>query len=408
MRIVCPFCGIEREIEHSSSPCDIECVCGRRFPLGNECILEEYSEIDCALPEKIGKYPVLELIGFGGMGKIYKAMHPELMIPVAIKALKKEFSGDERSRDRFIRSARICARISHPNVVRVYDCGYDGDELYLVMEYIDGGSAQDLLEERGHLTPEETAYIAAGVCTGLMEAEARNIVHRDIKPENIMFDIEGTVKLLDLGLAKISGDKRLDGARFAATILNTSLGTAEYMSPEQALDAASCDGRSDIYSLGATMYHLLTGNYPFGSGDAGELKRKHALEALPPPSSLVEKIPPAMDEIVLKCMAKNRSQRYQSASMLLADLQAFLAGEKVLPSFRAEKRFFRFRQWENAFNAPFFRRWPNWERAAGENSFLSPFRLLLLFLVVGAMAVFSAYLSTKGAPRIPVTGVTGK
>ena len=331
MRIVCPFCGIEREIEHSSSPCDIECVCGRRFPLGNECILEEYSEIDCALPERIGKYPVLELIGFGGMGKIYKAMHPELMIPVAIKALKKEFSGDERSRDRFIRSARICARISHPNVVRVYDCGYDGDELYLVMEYIDGGSAQDLLEERGHLTPEETAYIAAGVCTGLLEAEARNIVHRDIKPENIMFDIEGTVKLLDLGLAKITGDKRLDGARFAATILNTSLGTAEYMSPEQALDAASCDCRSDIYSLGATMYHLLTGQYPFGSGDAGELKRKHALEALPPPSSRMEKIPPAMDEIVMNCMAKTVPRGIRAQVSFWKIFRRFSPGKRSCP-----------------------------------------------------------------------------
>lgn len=405
MRICCPFCKVEREIEHTFVPCNIECTCGQKFPLEPSCITEEYSEIDCILPDHIGKYKILELIGFGGMGKIYKAEHPDLKIPIALKSLKKEFANDERACGRFIRSAKICARISHPNVVRIYDCGYSEEDLYLVMEYIDGGSVQDLLEKKGKLSPEETVQIAIGVCTGLIEAESRKIVHRDIKPENIMFDANGTVKLLDLGLAKISGDARInEETKFAETLINTSLGTAEYMSPEQALDAKSCDCRSDIYSLGATMYHLLTGKYPFGSGDPVELKRKHALEELVPPGEHNKLVPPALDQIIMKCMAKKRPQRYQSAKTLLLDLKAFAAGETILPSFQIPRKTFftLFRKWENTFNRPFFEKWPSWADLVQEMHFLSPFRLLILLVIMAITAGFSAYLSTDLSKDLPL------
>lgn len=403
MKIVCPDCKAEREIEHTSAQCNIQCVCGVKFPLNQNCILEEYSEIDCLLPEYIGKYKILELIGFGGMGKIYKALHPDLKIPVALKLLKSEFASDERACGRFIRSAKICARISHPNVVRLYDCHHKENELYLVMEYINGCSTQDLLDKNEFLSAEECIRIALGVCTGLMEAEARKIVHRDIKPENIMFDADGTVKLLDLGLAKISGDTRINAeTRFAETIMNTTLGTAEYMPPEQALDAKSCDCRSDIYSLGATIYHLLTGKYPFGSGDAAELKKRHAFDELLPPSSFNKLIPPQLDQIIIKCMAKNRSLRYQSAAELYNDLLAFQEGATLLPSFQIPKqqKLSLFTCWEQAFNAPIYQKFPSWELLPADLSFLSPFRIFLLLIIMVFTAGLSAYLTTPSAQEI--------
>lgn len=405
MRIICPYCKIVREIEHTKGPCNIECVCGKKFPLDKECIMEEFTEIDTVLPDHIGKYKILDLIGYGGMGKIYKAFHPDLQIAVALKSLKNEFANDERSCGRFIRSAKICARISHPNVVRIYDCNYAENGLFLVMEHLTGGSVQDILDEKGFLPEKETAEIIAGVCKGLIEAESRNIVHRDIKPENLMFDANGVVKILDLGLAKISNDARINNeTRFAETIINTSLGTAEYMSPEQALDAKSCDCRSDIYSLGATMYHMLTGQYPFGTGDAAELKRKHALEELIPPSSLKENISPLMDKIICKCMAKNRSQRYQSARELYKDILAFLDGETFLPSFlgNRKKSLSFFRKLEYSFNSFFFRKCSSWETLAEEAGFLSPFYLLLIFLIMIFTAFCCAYFTMEHAPGLPV------
>ncbi len=406
MRIICPYCKIDREIEHTKGPCNIECVCGQKFPLDEKCIIEEFSEVDTVLPDHIGKYKVLDLIGFGGMGKIYKVFHPQLQIAVALKSLKNEFAGDERSCGRFIRSAKICARISHPNVVRIYDCNYtEENTLFLVMEYLTGGSVQDILDKNGHISEKETAQIASGVCKGLIEAESRNIVHRDIKPENLMFDANGVVKILDLGLAKISNDARINNeTRFAETLINTSLGTAEYMSPEQTLDAKSCDCRSDIYSLGATMYHMLTGKFPFGTGDAAELKKKHALQELSPPSSVMENISPLMDMIILKCMAKNRSQRYQSAGELYKDLIAFLDGETLLPSFRKDKTksLPHWKKLEFSFNYFFFKKYPSWEKLAQEARFLSPFSLFLLLLLIILTAFFSAYLTMEATPGLPV------
>lgn len=407
MIIICPFCNTEREIEHISYPRNIRCVCGQKFSLVREYVKEEFSEIDMSLPEYVGKYKITGLIGFGGMGKVYQAIHPDLGIPVAVKSMKQEFSNDSTACGRFIRSARICARISHPNVVRIYDCNYDENNLlFLVMEYIDGGSAQSLIDKQGVLSSAEAAKIACGVCTGLIEAEARKIVHRDIKPENIMFASDGTIKLLDLGLAKISGDPRInDSSKFAVTLVNTSLGTPEYMSPEQALDAKSCDCRSDLYSLGVTMYQMVTGKYPFGSGDAAELKRKHALEPPPSPKLYNENIHPLMEKIILKCMEKKRSQRYQSAKELLLDLKAFLAGSSTLPSFRKNRKNLckaGFSKWENSFNAPVFRKWQSWEYFSHEIRFLSPFRLFLLFLVIILTACFCAYITSDLSGGIPL------
>ncbi len=329
MKIQCPNCKKITELEHVDHGSQVECVCSFVFTVDESTITEEFTEIDSQLPEQIGQYPVTGFIGFGGMGKVYLAHHPNLGIPVAIKALRMEYMTDPASCERFVQSAKICARINHPNIVRVYDCGYENDNVYLVMEYVPNGSSLDLLEQEGKLEPDYAAFIMLEVCSGLMEEEKYGIVHRDLKPEKIMFDSEGTVKILDLGLSKIIGDQRINKQNITASL--TSLGTPLYMAPEQAVDAANCDSRADIYSIGVTLYQFCTGKLPFESDDLHELRRMHALEKPVPPSQLVPSLRLDMERIILRCMEKKREDRYASITELALDLEAYLKN-RVLPS----------------------------------------------------------------------------
>lgn len=329
MKIQCPNCRKITELEHVDSGSNAECVCGFIFEINQHTVVEEYTEIDRHLPERIGPYPVTGLIGFGGMGKVYLGTHPALGLPVAIKMLRMEYMTDQASCSRFMQAARICARINHPNIVRIYDCGYDRDNVFLVMEYIPGGSAQDLLDQEGKLDQDHAALILLEICSGLMEAEKLGIVHRDIKPENIMFDRDGEVKLLDLGLSKIIGDSRI--GRQSVTADLTALGTPQYMSPEQAADAGNCDSRADIYSIGVTLYQLCTGRLPFESDNPDELRRMHALTEPVPPSRLNPELRPGMEAVILRCMKKKRDDRYANITELALDLEACLKNRN-LPS----------------------------------------------------------------------------
>ncbi|MBR2906179.1 MAG: serine/threonine protein kinase [Lentisphaeria bacterium] len=390
MKIVCPFCKTEREIEHICGPRNIECLCGRKFPLDKNCISEEFSAIDLQIPENIGRYRILDFIGSGGMGKVYLAHHPDLGISVALKQLKQEYSGDARACSRFLRSAKISAKLNHPNIVRIYDCGRtENNTVFQVMEYISGGSTLDILYEKGPLTPEKTAKIALQVCAGLTEAEKKKIVHRDIKPENIMFDSDGTIKLLDLGLAGFS-DRSKKNTDLTETAVNTSLGTPEYCSPEQLLDAKSCDRRSDIYSLGASMYHLLTGKYPFGTGTAEELRKRQYSSELLPPGTYQNSIPQEMERIVMKCMKKNRSDRYQSASDLSRDLKIFLDSSRRKKNTQFSSFFLYLKRREQVFNSVVFRKLPFWKYPAEKTLLLSPFRLMIFFIIIILAAGISA------------------
>ena len=329
MKIRCPNCQKITELEHVDHGSQVECVCSFVFTVDEKTITEEFTEVDSRLPDQIGQYKVKGFIGFGGMGKVYLGEHPNLGIPVAIKTLRMEYMTDQASCERFVQSAKICAKINHPNIVRVYDCGYENDNVYLVMEYITNGSALTLLEQEGKLDPEYAAFIMMEVCSGLMEAEKYGIVHRDIKPENIMFDQEGTVKILDLGLSKIIGDNRI--GKESITVSLTALGTPLYMAPEQAVDASNCDSRADIYSIGVTLYQLCTGKVPFDSDDPHELRRMHALEKPVPPRQLVPELLPDLETIILRCMEKKREDRYGSITDLALDLEAYLKN-RVLPS----------------------------------------------------------------------------
>lgn len=329
MKIQCPYCSGITELEHADHGTLVECVCSKTFEINEKTVLEEYTEADNRLPEKIGPYPVCGILGYGGMGKVYLGRHCALDIPVAIKMLRMEYMTDRSACERFIQAAKISARLNHPNIVRVYDCGYLEENVFLVMEYISGGSTRDLLDQNGPLQSDHAAFIMLEVCTGLLEAERLGIVHRDIKPENIMFDRSGTVKILDLGLSKISGDRRLNQKSITGSL--TSLGTVQYMAPEQAVDAANCDSRADIYSMGVTLYQFCTGKLPFESEDRNELRRMHAQDKPLPPSAHVKNIDPKMEQIILRCLEKRREDRYSSISALALDLEAVLKN-RILPS----------------------------------------------------------------------------
>lgn len=332
MLIVCPGCGKKQEIEHVERGRRAECLCGTVFTLDDATVLRDYTELDSPPPEKIGPYPIERFIGRGGMGRVYKGFHPGLQMPVAVKTLLKEYANNEPFKDRFIKSARICAKLSHPNVVRVYDFGVTADgTLYLVLEYIGGGTLFDLLSRSGPLTPKRTAEAGLAMCGALEAAEKAGIVHRDIKPDNIMIDSEGVYKLSDLGLAKIEAKNPPPKVNLSETVSFTGLGTPEYMAPEQALDAKHADLRADIYSLGVTLYQLVTGRLPFDAHDPLELRRKHFEELPKVPGEYRDDIPFALDFIIMKCMQKDKSERYQTPEELRADLEAFLAGRE-LPS----------------------------------------------------------------------------
>ncbi len=329
MLICCPYCNTKNEIEHVERGHHVVCTCGKKFTLDERSVLSDYSGIDKPPPSHIGPYPVERFIGRGGMGCVYKGVHPQLNLPVAIKTLLPEYAANAEFKERFIKSAKISAKLQHPNVVRIYDSSTDSNGFsYLVLEYVDGGTLYDEMQKTGPLSPKRTAEVGCAVCCALTEAKRFGIVHRDIKPDNIMLTKEGVCKLSDLGLAKIDlhrEDLRAQVNYHSDTAIGqTGLGTPEYTAPEQSLDAKHCDIRADIYSLGVTMYELVTGQLPFPTHDRRELLQRHLEEKPRAPHELREDLPSMLEYIILKALLKDPAERYQSPEEMRADLEAFL------------------------------------------------------------------------------------
>jgi predicted Ser/Thr protein kinase len=245
---------------------------------------------------------VLELIGEGGMGAVYKARQPSLDRLVAVKVLPRQAGQDAAFTERFNREARALARLGHPNVVAVYDVGKAGEFYYFVMEYVDGANLRQVLRD-GHLTPEQALRIVPQICDALQYAHEDGVVHRDIKPENILLDKKGRVKIADFGLAKLLG--RGTG-HFTLTGSQQVLGTLYYMAPEQVERPADVDHRADIYSLGVVFYEMLTGQLPVGR--------------FPMPSEKAG-TEPYLDEVVLRAMEREPAKRYQHASDVKTDVE---------------------------------------------------------------------------------------
>ena len=260
------------------------------------------------------RYEVISKIGAGGMADVYKGKDHMLNRYVAIKVLKKEFKEDENF-VRFFRSeAQAAAGLIHPNVVNVYDVGEDRGLYYMVMELVEGITLKEYIDKKGRLSHKETISIAIQMCTGIGVAHAANIIHRDIKPQNIIISKDGKVKVTDFGIAK---------ATTSNTISSNAMGSVHYTSPEQARGGFS-DQKSDIYSIGITLYEMVTGQVPFDGDSTVSVAIKHLQEEITPPSEIVPDIPYSLEQIILKCTQKNGERRYRNTGELIQDLKRSL------------------------------------------------------------------------------------
>ncbi len=271
------------------------------------------------LGRALGRYRITGHLGQGGMAVVYRAVDRSLRRPVALKLLNAEPAGDAAQARRLLREARSAGRLSHPNIVAVLDADQADGTCFLVMELVNGGSAQEFLTAQGRFAWPLATWIAAEACKGLAAAHAAGIVHRDVKPSNILLGRDGDVKLADFGLAKAE-----DLTAFTSTGTGRVLGTPNFMSPEQcrAEDADDC---SDIYSMGATYHALLTGQPPYPLGVPVQVMFAHCSRPVPDPRAADPAIPAACARLVARAMAKRRDQRHPSAAALLADLQAILS-----------------------------------------------------------------------------------
>jgi eukaryotic-like serine/threonine-protein kinase len=280
----------------------------------------------------IGQYQVVEKIGEGGMGVIYKAVHSTLQQVVAIKALPDSFSSHPEVRQRFIREATIQAKVSHPNIVNILNFFELENSCYIVMEYVEGETLDAMIKRQGLIPPARCLSLFEQIAAGIEYAHAKGIVHRDIKPGNIMISSEGAVKIMDFGIAKVSGGLPLTKA-------GVKVGTIWYMSPEQVKGFPGTVS-TDIYSLGVTLFEMVTGRVPYYA-DAEFKLMKMIVEAPPPsPTSFYPYIPAPMENAILKALAKSPEERFESVNQFAAAL----AGQQFTYSKRPAL-WNRIRQW---------------------------------------------------------------
>lgn len=260
------------------------------------------------------RYEVLEKIGTGGMSDVYKATDHKLNRNVAVKVLKQEFSENENFVSKFRVEAQAAAGLMHPNIVNVYDVGEESGIHYIVMELVEGITLKKYIEKKQRLTVKEAVSIAIQVGMGLEAAHNNHIIHRDIKPQNIIISKEGKVKVTDFGIAKAASSN---------TITSNVMGSVHYTSPEQARGGYS-DAKSDIYSLGVTLFEMLTGRVPFNGETTVAIAIKHIQEPMPDPKEFSQDVPISVEKIVLKCCQKSPDRRYQTAGELITDLKKSL------------------------------------------------------------------------------------
>ena len=279
-----------------------------------------------------GRYEVRSLIGRGGMAEVHLGFDTRLSRVVAIKMLRRDLALDSIFQARFRREAQSAASLNHPNIVAVYDTGEEivSDATnrslaipYIVMEYVEGHTVKELISDGTAVPINEAIEIVSGVLSALQYSHANHLVHRDIKPGNIMLTPEGKVKVMDFGIARALTDSQA-----TMTQTNAVVGTAQYLSPEQAR-GETVDERSDLYSTGVVLFELLTGRPPFKGDSAVAVAYQHVEQIPPTPSSILSDIPDSLDRVVLKALAKNRDDRYRSAAEMLSDLQRVARGMDV-------------------------------------------------------------------------------
>ena len=278
--------------------------------------------------KKLGHFKLEKKVGEGGMGAVYRAVDNNLGRIVALKVLPRDKAQNDLMVKRFQAEARAAANLRHENIVGVYDSGEADGYLYIAMEFVDGIDVQELLIRKGLLSPKRSLDIIKQVTRALIHAYEQNIVHRDIKPSNLMIMRDGSVKLADMGLARSLSESENTGI----TRAGTTVGTVDYMSPEQARDSRSANCRSDIYSLGATWFYMLTGQPPFPDGDILNKITAHAVKPRPNPQSLNGEIPDAISELIERMMAIEPTERFQTPAALLEDLETANLSARAITS----------------------------------------------------------------------------
>ncbi len=269
------------------------------------------------------RYRILSKIGVGGMADVYKGEDTLLGRPVAIKILHANFASDDEFVSRFKREAQAAGKLNHPNIVNMYDVGYDQDMHYIIMEYVDGETLKEYITRHHRLSIDEAVKITISIGEGLEHAHAMGIVHCDIKPHNVIITNTGRVKVTDFGIARAMNSTN------TVMYTNSIMGSAHYLSPEQA-SGKSVDGNTDIYSLGVVLYEMLTGKVPFEGDTPISVALKHVREKVIPPTRYNPSIPPLLESVVLKALAKNPADRFESISEMMGDLrlsQGFTMGK---------------------------------------------------------------------------------
>lgn len=273
--------------------------------------------------QHIPGYTILSKLGAGAMATVYKARQISLDRLVAIKILPRKFSSDPQFIERFYAEGRSAAQLNHPNIVQAYDVGKAGEFHYFVMEYVEGSSVYDQIVRQKRYSEKEAVETIIQVAEALDHAHSRGLIHRDVKPKNIMISKEGVVKLADMGLARAITDREAAEAE-----AGKAFGTPYYISPEQVRGELNVGPQADIYSLGATLYHMVTGRVPFEGKDPSEVMRKHLKAAPVPPDQVNPKLSTGLCEVIEKMMAKRREERYQNCEDLLTDLHSVQKGEQ--------------------------------------------------------------------------------
>lgn len=274
-----------------------------------------------------GRYQIIEELGRGGMGRVYKVLDKDIDEKVALKLLNPEVAADEKIIKRFQNELKFARKITHKNVCKMYHLAKKEETPYITMEYVPGEDLKSLIKSKEKLAGEEAISIAKQVCEGLVEAHELGIVHRDLKPQNIMIDEKGRAKIMDFGISRSLETK---GVTEAGVII----GTPEYMSPEQ-VEGKEVGKRSDIYSVGVILYEMVTGRIPFEGDTALSIALKHKSEMPQEPRQINAQIPENLSRVILKCMEKDKEKRYEGADELLSELvkieQAIPTAERVVP-----------------------------------------------------------------------------